>query len=136
MDPLSLAASITAVLQLTGTVVSYLNDVKEASKERAQVAVEASMVYGLLTSLKYRIEDANPDEAWYTTVRMLGEENGALDQYQAALKLLASKLDTRKGTKVGRALMWKFDKVEIAKILSKIERVKSLISVALTNDLL
>ncbi|MCJ1378973.1 hypothetical protein MMC17_002072 [Xylographa soralifera] len=136
MDPLSLTASIIAVLQLTGTVVSYLNDVKEASKERAQVAVEASMVYSLLTSLKYRVEDANPNEAWYTAVRMLGEENGALDQYQTALKLLASKLDTRNGTKIGRALMWKFDKVEIVGILSKIERVKSLISVALTSDLL
>ncbi|MCJ1392629.1 hypothetical protein MMC18_005499 [Xylographa bjoerkii] len=135
MDPLSLTASITAVLQLTSTVVSYLNDVKQASKERAQVAVEASMVYSLLTSLIYRIEDANAGDAWYTAIRALGEENGALDQYQAALKLLASKLDTRNGTKLGRALMWKFDKVEIIGILSKIERLKTLINVALTNDL-
>ncbi|MCJ1282267.1 hypothetical protein MMC26_001590 [Xylographa opegraphella] len=136
MDPLSLTTSIVAVLQLTATVVSYLNDVKGASKERAQVAVEASMVYSLLTSLKYRVEDAHPTEAWYIAIRTLGEKNGALDQYQAALKLLAAKLDTRNGTKVGRALLWKFDKVEIAGILSKIERIKSLINVALTNDLL
>ncbi|MCJ1402435.1 hypothetical protein MMC11_005655 [Xylographa trunciseda] len=135
MDPLSLAASITALLQLTSTVVGYLNNVKEASKERAQVAVEASMVYSLLTSLKYRVEDADPDDAWYTAVRVLGQENGAIDQYQAALELLAANLDTRHGTKIGRALMWKFDKVEIMGILSKIERLKSLISVALTNDL-
>ena len=136
MDPLSLTASITAILQLTGTVVSYLNDIKEASKERAQIAIEASMVYSLLTSLRYRVEEANADDAWYTAIRTLGEENGALDQYQSALKLLASKLDTRNRTKLVRTLMWKFDKVEINGILSKFERLKSLISVALTNDLL
>ncbi|MCJ1478158.1 hypothetical protein MMC13_006834 [Lambiella insularis] len=135
MDPLSLAASITALLQLTSTVVSFLNAVKAASKDRARIAIETSNMYALLTVLKYRVEEARLEDPWYTTIRTLAVENGALDQYHSALKLLASKLDTRSGTKLGRALMWKFDKVEVAEILSKIERLKSLINLALTNDL-
>ena len=81
MDLLSLTASITAVLEINATAVSYINDIKEASGERAQIAVEASMIYSLLTSLKYWVEDAKPDEACYSAVRALGAENRVLDQY-------------------------------------------------------
>ncbi len=62
MDPLSMAASILAVVQLTATVLNYLNDVKDASKDRDKLSIEASSVYGLLTSLAYRIKAANPDD--------------------------------------------------------------------------
>ena len=35
MDPLSVTASIIAILQLTSKVIEYLNDVKDAPKDRA-----------------------------------------------------------------------------------------------------
>ncbi len=135
MDPLSMAASIIAAVQMTGTVLGYLNDVKDASKDRDKLCIEASSVYGLLTSLAYRIKAAKPDEPWFTAVRMLGTENGPLDQFKQTLQSIASKLGPTAGfEKVRKSLIWKFEKKEVNACLIQIERLKSLVSLALAND--
>ncbi|KAK7177936.1 hypothetical protein PSPO01_16015 [Paraphaeosphaeria sporulosa] len=79
MDPLSAAANIIAVLQLSGKVLGYLNDVKDASKDRAKCAVETSNVHSLLINLRFRLEEGSAPR--YTAVRALGVENGPLDQF-------------------------------------------------------
>ena len=136
MDPLSLTASIIAVLQLTGTILSYLNDVQKVTKDQAQLAVEASNIYSLLISLRFRVEQSNGNDPWFTAVRDLGTENGPLDQVREALERLASKTEPSHGVmKLGKHLMWKFEKSELESTLRKIERVKSLVNVALTSDL-
>jgi hypothetical protein len=56
MDGLSAAASVIAVLQLTGEVIGYLNDVKDAPKECQQCTIEASNIQNLLINLRYRLE--------------------------------------------------------------------------------
>ncbi|KAI9689885.1 MAG: hypothetical protein M1822_009767 [Bathelium mastoideum] len=136
MDPLSLTASIIALIQLTGTVVEYLNDVKDASKDRARCAIETSNVYNLLVNLKYRLE-VSPHDSWYTSVRALAVAGGPLDQYRSALEELQSKLNpasTHGLRKVGNALAWTFTKGEIANILSRVKRLKSLTQIALEMD--
>lgn len=80
MDPLSVTASIISVLQLSSKVLAYLNDVKHASKDRAQCAIEASNLHSLLLNLRFRIEEGDASQPWYTTVRELAVENGPLDQ--------------------------------------------------------
>ena len=86
MDPLSVTASIIAVLQLSTEVLRYLNDVKDASKDRAQCAIEASNLYNLLVKLRFRLEEGDAGQPWYTTVRTLTVENGPLDQYRQRWK--------------------------------------------------
>lgn len=49
MDPLSMAASIVAVLQLTSSLVDYINETRNATAEQKKVAIEASNLYSLLT---------------------------------------------------------------------------------------
>lgn len=138
MDPLSLTASIIAILQLTSTVINYLNDVKNASKDLARCATEASNVYWLLTNLKYRLEEAKSENAsWHIAVRLLNVTNGPLDQYRSALEQLQSKVTRASASglqKAGRALVWKFSKHEVDDILSRIERLKSLTQIALEMD--
>jgi hypothetical protein len=138
MDPLSLTASIIAILQLTSTVINYLNDVKNASKDQARCATEASNVYCLLTNLKYRLEEAKSENAsWHTAVRLLNVANGPLDQYRSALEQLQSKVTKASASglqKTVRALVWKFSKDEVHDILSRIERLKSLTQIALEMD--
>lgn len=135
MDPLSITASIIAVLQLTSSVVEYLDSVKDASKDRASCAIEASNLYGLLVNLRFRLEEANPNEPWYTAVRALAAQNGPLDQYKSALEQLQPKVITGSGIKkIGNALVWKFNKEEVMTILSRIERLKSLVQIALEMD--
>lgn len=136
MDPLSLSASIIAVLQLAGTILPYLNDVRNATKDQTQLAVEASNIYSLLTSLRFRVEQSNGDDPWFIAVRNLGREHGPLDQVKEALEYLASKSEPARGIKrVSKQLMWKFEKSELQEVLRKIERVKTLVNIALTSDM-
>jgi len=135
MDPLSLTASVIAVLQLTGAVIGYLNDVKEAPKECQQCTIEACNLQSLLTNLRYRLEQACVGDPWFIAVRALGVENGLLDQYKQALEQLRSRVETQGGMQeVKRRLLWKFRKEEVATILARMERLKSLVSIALEMD--
>jgi hypothetical protein len=135
MDPISFTASIIAILQLTSTVVGYLNDVKDAPKDRALCATEASNLFNLLNLLKYRLEETDTDQTWYTAVRALAVKDGAFDQYKLALEQLQPKVTSGSGIrKVGNALLWKFTKQEVNVILSRMERLKTLIQIALEMD--
>jgi len=135
MDQLSVTASIIATLQLTSKVIEHLNDVKDAPKERAQCAIEASNLYNLLTTLRYRLEEGTSNEPWYTAVRALGAKNGPLDQYKLTLELSQAKI-TREGgiKKLGYFLLWKFIKEEVIEIMAKIKCLKTLVQIALEMD--
>jgi hypothetical protein len=76
MDPLSVTASVIAILQLTGEVIAYLNDVKDAPKECQQCTIEASNLQNLLINLRYRLEQGQTGDPWFTAVRTLNVENG------------------------------------------------------------
>ncbi|KAL8775416.1 MAG: hypothetical protein Q9194_003784, partial [Teloschistes cf. exilis] len=135
MDPLSVTASIIAVLHLSAKVLSYLNDVNDASKDRAQCAIEASNLHSLLFDLRFRLEGGDASQPWYIAVRALAVENGPLDQFKQALETLQAKMtDGGRLKKAGEALMWKFKKEEIASILARMERLKTLIEIALQMD--
>ena len=135
MDPLSVAASIIAIVQLTTTMIKYLDDVKGAPKDRARFAMEASNLSNLLVSLRYQLDEGKSNEAWYKEVNSLGVREGPLDQYKQALEKLQLKVLDGKGlAKIGNALMWSFSKEEVAGILSRIDRSKSLVQIALQMD--
>ncbi|KIX08660.1 uncharacterized protein Z518_03317 [Rhinocladiella mackenziei CBS 650.93] len=137
MDPLSLAASIVAVLQLTSTLTSYINEVRNATAEQAKVAVEASNLYGLLTTLRFRVQEARSDDPWFNQVKLLGSKNGPLDQFKDTLEIMVNEvLSFRKRDQIKSALSWKFTKKEVGNAVARMERLKSLISCALTNDLM
>jgi hypothetical protein len=135
MDPLSVTASIIAILQLSGKVLTYLNDVKDASQDRARCAIEASNLHSLLFNLRFHLEKGVLDQSWYTAVRALAVENGPLDQFKDALEMLQAKITDRgRLGKVGKALTWNFKKEEMAYIFTRIERLKSLVDLALNTD--
>jgi len=135
MDPLSVTASVIAVLQLTGEVIKYLNDVKDAPRECQQCTIEASNLQSLLINLRYRLEQGQTGDLWFTELRALNVENGPLDQYKQALEQLQSKVEIQNGAqKVKRRLSWKFGKAEVTSILGRMERLKSLVSIALEMD--
>jgi hypothetical protein len=113
MDPLSFSASLLAVLELSATLMKYVNDVRNAPKERAQIGREASNLYALLTSPRFRVEDAQADDPWFTQIKLLAVENGALSQFKTILERLVSKLDS--SSKL-RDLLWKLNKAEIEKL--------------------
>ena len=137
MDPLSVTASIVAVLQLTSTLTGYINDVRHATAEQAKLAVEASNLYNLLTSLRFRVETAQVDDSWFGQVRMLGMHNGPLAQFKDILESMVAQVSSsRKRDQIKSALMWKFTKSEVENALERMERLKSFVNCALTGDLL
>jgi hypothetical protein len=135
MDALSAAASIITVLQLTSTVIGYLNDVKDAPKECQQCKIEASNLESLLKSLLCCVVQGQTGDPWFTAIRALNIDNGPLDQYKQVLEQLRSRLEIKdRVQEFKRRLLWKFRKEEIASILARMERLKSLVSIALEND--
>ena len=135
MDPLSITASVIAVLQLTGEVIKYLSDVADAPKECQECTIEASNLHNLLINLRYRLEQGQTGDPWFTAIRTLNVENGPLDQYKQALEQLRSKVDTNNGAqKMKTRLVWRFSKAEVTGILAKMDRLKTLVSIALEMD--
>lgn len=134
MDPLSVTASIIAIIQLSGKVIGYLDGVKSASKERATCAMEISNLYSLLVSLRYYLEDSANAE-WNAAVRSLGIENGPLDQFKAGLETIQDRLtDGGRLKKAKDAFVWKFKKEEVNSFLDRMERLKTLVEIALHRD--
>ncbi|KFX96636.1 hypothetical protein V490_03225 [Pseudogymnoascus sp. VKM F-3557] len=136
MDPLSVTASIIAVVQLTSVVIGCLNSLKDTSKDRSQCVIELANIRNLLVQLTYRLDEASSDDVWHSEVRALATTNGPLDQFRSALEQLQSKLTSSASsrTKIGSALSWKFSKEEVTSILTRIERLKSLTQIALEMD--
>lgn len=135
MDGLSAAASIIAVIQISGTVTEYLGKVKGAAKDRQRLLTEISNITGMLFIFKDQAEEAEHDDSWNTTLRSLNMPNGPLKQFQTALEALASKLVPADGwKKFSKPLMWPFQEKEIKDILGTIERQKALFNLARQND--
>ena len=74
-DPLSITSCIVAVLQLTATVVEYLNDLRGAAEDRRKVLAEISFTTGLLYMLKDIAEQAHYDSKSVAMVQALQDIN-------------------------------------------------------------
>ncbi|KAH0537544.1 hypothetical protein FGG08_005679 [Glutinoglossum americanum] len=134
-DTLGISASITAILQLTRTVVHYLHEVKGASEDRQRILVEVASVSGILFNLKDLAERKQLEDSWSVMIKSLNIPNGPIEQFKLALQRLASNLAPVDGLKkFGKALVWPFQKGEIEGILGTIERQKALFNLALQND--
>lgn len=87
--------------------------------------------------LRDKVEEPTAADAWLTGIRVLGVEYGPLDQLKVAMEKLVKRLKPQSGIKgAGRALIWTLDKQECLHTLSKIERLKTFIGLALQEELL
>jgi hypothetical protein len=134
MDPLSITASIIAVLQATKEVISYLKETKDAPKELTKVYEEARSLLILLYELKDLVAGHKSREPWLRATSGLAIRDGPLDQYKKALEALVSKTTGHGLRKIGQVLAWKFTKEEVMALLSQVERIKSLVQIALGMD--
>lgn len=131
MDPLGAAGSIVSLLQLAGTVIKYLNGLKDASEDIKCLVVGLCTVRGLLLTMKDLVTE---DSILHGSLQ---EQDGIFSQIEASLQLLASKLggsSTSTTLQIGTRIRWPLRKDEVKDILSAIERQKSLLSLALQND--
>jgi hypothetical protein len=136
MDPLSITLSIVALLKLTEQIVSYAKLMKDAPKERTRILREASSLRGLLATLKDIIAEAeqDPQDQWLRAIADLATPGGPLRQCELALEALL-KLTPSHGIRGAfQRVTWKFSKDEVDELLSQVERVKTLVGIALEMD--
>ena len=137
MEAISLLASLAQLIDAAGKVIRYLHDVKDAPKARAQIAQEASLLVGFLTSLRLRLQYADAQDPWVTGVLSLAGANGPLAQFKEVLNLLEKKLlDPANSGSTRKALKWPFEKKEVSEWLQRMERLKSFVLLALQGDIL
>jgi hypothetical protein len=134
MDPLSITASIIAVLQVTKGVISCLTETKDAPKDLVKACEEAKKLVILLYELKDLVTGQDSHDPWLRATSGLAVRDGPLDRYKKALETLVPKITGRGLRKVGQMLAWKFSKEEVVALLSQIERIKSLVQIALEMD--
>lgn len=148
MDPLSFVASLITILDLTFTVVEYINDVKDSRQERIRLRDEITSASGTLHMLYDRIKreqkrmDEDPDgsgQSWMSSVMTLGVPKGPLEQFKEVLDELAGQMSPPTGNgrmlrKLGKSLAWSFQRRDIERYISVIERKKALFLLALQND--
>jgi hypothetical protein len=139
MDPVTAVGLVASVVQLidsTTTALRCLNDIKNAPKERARLAMEITSLLSLLTSLRYRIEECKPNGSWFAAVCFLGVKNGPLDQLASTINDLQIKFGAGGGLlKIKHALLWPFTKKDVEYLFSRVDRIKLLISLAFQQDL-
>jgi hypothetical protein len=133
VDPLSITASIAAVVQVSVAVVRYLGDVKDTShdigKLRREIESLQSVLLPALQHLK-RSEYGN-----LAPERLIEARNGPLQELLVILEGLEKQLTQSAGLRKARiAVTWPFRKSEISNMVDSIERQKSLFILALQLD--
>lgn len=135
-DLLSAIASIIAIIQISGTVLSvcykYVTSVKNASRDIHWVINEVGSLKVILEELK-SLESSQPHHS--TLSKSLNAAHGPLKTCEAALKVLQDQLDTSNTfqKKIG-AVVWPLREKAVDKIMKTIQRQKSNLIFALAAD--
>lgn len=143
MDPLSITASIIAVLQITNSVMSicynYRSKVKNAPSTLRRTIDELSGLRDVLERLIGLAESAeNADSSAPPRLPALeayGKPDGPLVKCQTELAALEEKLKrTSKLKVIEQALRWPLQEGDVKKTLDNIGRFKATLSLVLTAD--
>jgi Fungal N-terminal domain of STAND proteins len=131
-DPLSITASIVAVVQVSAIVLKSLGDLKDTPRDLRRLRTEIDNLQSILIPALERLKRAKEEKL---TIEQLLSAQGPLEEFRVLLEHLKKKLAPAAGlNKARRAVTWQFQKGEIKDILSTIERQKSLFALALQTE--
>jgi ankyrin repeat domain-containing protein 50 len=131
MDPVSAAASIVAIVQISsavlGTCYRYINKVKDAPADIFRIISEVG-------SLQVILDDLNSlgDGERLPLTTSLAVPGGPVDACLAVLKELEAKLST--ALTVKKKLLWPFEAKKVDELVGKLQAQKSTINLAVTGD--
>jgi hypothetical protein len=138
MEPLSGAASVIAVIQLTGKIVEicggYINKVKNVKQDILRLQQEIRGLTEVLEMLDNLLR--GPDSSTLTTSRKLFDD---VTKCSSTLTRLKEKIDPettqRPLRRWGlRALKWPLERGEVAEAINDVKGYQSLFSLALQVD--
>ncbi|KAL9091478.1 MAG: hypothetical protein Q9165_004864 [Trypethelium subeluteriae] len=131
---LGIISSVGSIIDGTTKLIGYINETKNASKDARDFRQDAIEIQSLMFRLKYRLEDPDTSQAWLKETTRL---EPLVDNLKDALLDFADEVQPVHGVrKVGRRFLWTLKKQDILPILNRIERLKSLINLVLTDNLL
>jgi phage gpG-like protein len=135
MEVTDLAASIGQISQLILKAAEYLDDVKDAPKDRKRLFKEVKSLAALLTGLRNRIEFASSGEPSFRGLRWLGMENGHLDQLKRLMIELTTQLQPTSAMKaLGKRPVWTLTKDKTDEVLTTMDRLKASLILSLPKD--
>ena len=138
-DPLSITASLIAVLKLSAEATKYLKEVKHGSADRVRLRDELRNATCLLEMLKDRIEDsedASSQALKPAAFSSLTAADGPLALFKHLLEEVIAKLVPRDRLKrIAQPITWPFDKKDVSGLLDSLERLKSHLTLIMQNDL-
>lgn len=138
MDPLSSAASVIAVIQLTGSLVKlcggYIQEVKDARDEISTLQQAIAGLQGTLQDL-HKFLQSNDAKGLPTSSRLVSNITVCLSD----LRALEARLDPGRGKKlmrkVGlRALKWPLKRADVKGVIQNLEKYKSSFLLSLQVD--
>ncbi|TVY38543.1 Ankyrin repeat and KH domain-containing protein [Lachnellula occidentalis] len=142
MDGLSAAASVVALVQISGQIYNlcqtYYAGVKSAREDIRRLRDEVTSLQDVLNGVADLAD--SPASAKLAVLGLLNQPDGLVQQCQTELAGLTTKLADGQGNgtmkKFGmRALKWPFTKKDVDAIISIIGRQKALFHLALTTDI-
>ena len=140
MDPLSVTASIIAVIQISGAVVSicyeYRSAVKGAFKAAIRITEEVKSLQDVLERLLKLVElETARGSSSLPTLRPLTEPGGALLRCQEDLSALRDRLGSvQHGNLLMKTLKWPLTERDVEKTIERLSIIKGTISLALITD--
>ena len=140
-EPLSLVASLIAVVQISGSVISccyeYRKDVKNAPKDLLRVTNEVATLRNVVERLITLIDDEKAASHRYlSTLADIASADGPLEICQHDLESLQGKLEppVNQWRALKGRLMWPLREKDVLKTLASIYRTKNLLESALLVD--
>lgn len=140
MEPLSAAASVVAVVQISAQVFdlcrTYYLNVRDARKDIERLRNEIISLQDILVKVVDIADSPNANDL--QTLGLINQEDGPLQQCQLELTRLLGKLDqgeTSSKVKLAlRSLKWPLSSKDVDKSLLAIGRYKASFVLALTTD--
>lgn len=134
MEAVGLAASITALIQLSSKLVSiaynYISGLQKAPRDIKNLAKELHALVGVLDNLKDYL-DANSSSL---ALQKLAVKDGPIEVFTEEMKALDRKFSAIDSSKLTVKLGWPLKDKDITQTLSSIERHKTVFIFAMQLD--
>ncbi len=136
MEAVGFASALSSLIELVGTVGSFVKDVIKSPRDRAKFKSECEATRVMLEDLMDMVaEESEGTALGLRSVCKLAEKGGGFDALTECLQEIQTMLPRpgrfeeflQRGT-------WFLDKKDMAEALLRMERVKSLIDIALGMD--